>query len=590
MNATTRPPAEQSSFDIRDLPDELIYLASGLIALVLFVLHCVLTRHPALTVAGLAVLGGLGYLLMLARARLLDRRAARLDPPSPGVIVGTVQGDWKLARRRPFRVPWAALHQHVLVAGPTGRGKTFTFIEPMLRGLCARRQPTGVFYVDGKGDRVDRDPQVSFDHLFCPEDPAASSYWNPLAGAGAIESASIFASALFPGAADAGANFYEARAVHAINKVAPAMAFTGYGVTAGERPLPEALTIGEEELLRRLIAAGIDSGVAHGLVKRRSDEARQQLAWHPYRDRPDGDSLLAAINGGYPPPPGTPPQLLGADEYELIPADLNRVLFSDSLAGLPEALDRALKQKHHPDQLALLAQLRHDVAAITALEGKERAAIFQSLQNRLGYFLEPPFLTLCSRSEFRISDVTHGARLAFMLPTGRFPNAAKPLGRVALSQFKNAVLCSQPGVNKIAVLDEFHNFVTDDFGAFLNQARSRGGGAVMAMQSLADFPYTAKAAMLANVSTSIVTPGASPEDAEHWADLFGKQLQERRSYSYDPADRFRGNHHRQVRVDQSEEYRFTPTEIRELDKRFALIQLVHGRDPYPAQKVNIERS
>ena len=210
------------------------------------------------------------------------------------------------------------------------------------------------------------------------------------------------------------------------------------------------------------------------------------------------------------------------------------MLFSDSLAGpRPTRSTRPLRRPHHPDHLALLAQLRHDVAAITTLNGKERAAIFQSLQNRLGYFLEPPFLTLCSRSDFRIADVTRGARLGFMLPTGRFPNAAKPLGRVALSQFKNAVLSSQPGVNKIAVLDEFHNFVSSDFGAFLNQARSRGGGTLMAMQSLADFPHHAKAAMLANVSTSIVTPGSSPEDAEHWADLFGKQLQERRSYSYD---------------------------------------------------------
>jgi hypothetical protein len=112
---------------------------------------------------------------------------------------------------------------------------------------------------------------------------------------------------------------------------------------------------------------------------------------------------------------------------------------------------------------------------------------------------------------------------------------------------------------------------------------------VMAMQSLADFPQHARAAMLANVSTSIVTPGASPEDAEYWADLFGKQLQQRRSYSYDTADRYRGLHHRHVRVDESEEYRYTPTEIRELDKRYALIQLTHGRDPYPAQRVNIER-
>jgi TraM recognition site of TraD and TraG/Type IV secretion-system coupling protein DNA-binding domain len=589
MNATDTP-SKHPTFDLRDLPDELIYAAVGLIAAAVFVLHSVLTRHRLLAAAGLALLAGAAHLVMRARAWLLDRRAARLDPPSPGVIVGTVRGDWKLAHPRPFRVPWAAFNQHVLVAGPTGRGKTFTFIEPILRGLCSRRRPTGVFYLDGKGDRVDEDPAINFDFVFCPEDPAASSYWNPLAGPNPVEAASIFASALFPGASEDQANFYEARAVYAITKVAPAMAFTGHGVTAGERPLPEALTIDNDELLRRLLAEGVDQKTAQPLVKRRADRARRQLAWHPYRERPDPASLLAAVEGDFPPPPGTPAQLLGADEYELIPADLNRVLFSDALSQLPEALDQALKLPHHPDHLALLAQLRHDVAAITALEGKERAAIFQSLQNRLGYFLEPPFLTLCSRSDFRIADVTQGTRLGFMLPTGRFPNAARPLGRVALSQFKNAVLSSQPGVNKIAVLDEFHNFVSSDFGAFLNQARSRGGGTVMAMQSLADFPHHARAAMLANVSTSIVTPGSSPEDAEYWADLFGKQLQQRLSYSYDPADRFRGRHHRHVRVDESEEYRYTPTQIREVDKRYALIQLVHGRDPYPAQKVNIERS
>jgi TraM recognition site of TraD and TraG/Type IV secretion-system coupling protein DNA-binding domain len=588
MNATT-PTNEHSAFDLRDLPDELIYVAVGLLALVLYLLWLVLRHHPVLAVAGAAAMAALVFLLTRTRAQLLDRRASRLDPPSPGVIVGTVRGDWTLARERPFRVPWAAFHQHVLVAGPTGRGKTFTFIEPMLRGLCSRRQPTGVFYLDGKGDRVDKDPAIKFDFVFCPEDPAASSYWNPLAGPNAIEAASIFASALFPGASEDQANFYEARAVYAITKVAPAMALTGFGVTAGERPLPEAFTIDDEELVRRLVRAGVAAKDAPTLADRRGDRARRQLAWHPYRERPDAASLLAAIEGDFPPPAGTPARLLGADEYELIPADLNRVLFSDQLGKLPEALDQALKRKHHPDHEALLAQLRHDVTAITALEGRERAAIFQSLQNRLGYFLEPPFLTLCSRSDFRIADVTAGARLGFMLPTGRFPNAAKPLGRVALSQFKNAVLSSQPGVNKIAVLDEFHNFVSGDFGAYLNQARSRGGGTVMAMQSLADFPHHARAAMLANVSTSIVTPGSSPEDAEYWADLFGKQLEQRYSYSYDSADRYTARHRRHVRVDESEEHRFTPTEIRELDKRYALIQLVHGRDPYPAQKVNIER-
>jgi hypothetical protein len=125
MNAT-HGPSQHNGFDFRDLPDELIYLAVGVIAAVVFVAHLVLKRHPLLGASAVVAVTALAYVLAAARARLLDRRAARLDPPSPGVIVGTVKGDWKLPRERPFRVPWHAFHQHVLVAGPTGRGKTFT--------------------------------------------------------------------------------------------------------------------------------------------------------------------------------------------------------------------------------------------------------------------------------------------------------------------------------------------------------------------------------------------------------------------------------------------------------------------------------
>jgi hypothetical protein len=77
---------------------------------------------------------------------------------------------------------------------------------------------------------------------------------------------------------------------------------------------------------------------------------------------------------------------------------------------LADAIDVELRKGHHPEHARTLAQLRHDVAAITTLDGRERAAIFQSLENRPGYFLEPPFLSLCSSSHFRIEDVTGGAQ------------------------------------------------------------------------------------------------------------------------------------------------------------------------------------
>jgi type IV secretory pathway TraG/TraD family ATPase VirD4 len=236
----------------------------------------------------------------------------------------------------------------------------------------------------------------------------------------------------------------------------------------------------------------------------------------------------------------------------------------------------------------VVAQLRSDLAAVSVSDERDRAGLLQNLQNRLAFFHAPPFLELCSRSDFRIDQVTGGERVAFLLPTGAFPAAAKPLGRVALSQFKHAVLASAPGVRKVAVLDEFHNFVSADWGPFLNEARSRDGAAVMAMQSLADLPPERRAAMLANARTVVVTPGCEPGDAAYWADVFGKELRERRSYSFEhrALDSRRRAH---VRVDSSEEYRWTPTEIAELPAGYALIRVTHGRTIYPATRVRVER-
>ena len=222
---------------LRDADDETLTGVGLLLLIGSFVSWRLASRHPWL-LAGAACAAVLACCVGgWARARLRDRRAARWDPPGPGVIIGSVRGDWWLARRRRFVLPWTAFNQHVLIDGPTGRGKTFTFVVPLLRANVARGN-TGVFYLDGKGDRIDRGdgdrPGVAFDHVFCPEDPSGSARWNPLGGADPIQAARDFAAALFPEAAQAGANFYEARAVFAITRVAPAMALTGFGLDPGD--------------------------------------------------------------------------------------------------------------------------------------------------------------------------------------------------------------------------------------------------------------------------------------------------------------------------------------------------------------------
>ena len=98
------------------------------------------------------------------------------------------------------------------------------------------------------------------------------------------------------------------------------------------------------------------------------------------------------------------------------------------------------------------------------------------------------------------NDIANGASAGMLLPTGSFPGIAEPLGRAALSQFQHAVLASGPDITKVAVLDEFHNFVSPAFTKFLAQARSRGGAAVMSTQTIADFHPDYRDQLLANTS------------------------------------------------------------------------------------------
>lgn len=550
-------------------------------------------RHPAFLAlcAGAALV--LSVVAVLVRARWKDARAAGADPAGPGLIIGTIRGSWLLSRRRPFYVPWASLLQHVLICGPTGRGKTFTFVTPVLKANAARPD-TGVFYLDGKGDRIDQpdgdQPGVVFDHVFCPADPAGSACWNPLAGSDPVQAARDFAAALYPEAAQASANFYETRAVFAITRVAPALALTGYA--AGEGSM---WNVDADQVVAALGGAGVDEAVAGDLVRRfGAQRCMQQLAWLAHR-RPGAD-LAELIRRNASPAADTPLGLLADSAGTVTPALLSRVLFQH---GELEALSNALRRAHaaatNRTLRSTLEQLRADVDVLAALPQKERAAMLANLQNRLGYFLQPPFLQLCGRSDFQVADVCDGARVAFLLPTGAFPDVAQPLGRIALAQFRNAVLSGLgPGRRKIAVLDEFHNFVDPTFGAFLAQARSFGGGAVLALQSLAQLGHGPGGRqtldeLLANLSTIIVTPGCRPFDAQYFADLFGEEERPHLSYTYEQTGPFEVAARPSVRVEHRDAPRYTATQIAELRPNEALIQVTDRRVSYPATIVDVER-
>ncbi len=575
-----RPPRR----GLHELDEEALWAAILLCGAALFLLWRLASHHTAALLAALVVAALVAAAALRARALIADRAARRLDPPGPGVVVGETSGTWLGARPRPFFLAWRCFTHHVLIVGPTGRGKTMSFIDPILRAHVAR-PAASVFYLDGKGTRVDLDDPgagargVAFDHVFCPEDPAASARWNPLAGADPVRAAARFAAALYPEVTQAD-QYYAQSAAFVITTVAPAMAYTGHGIDGVTRVRPH------QELVADLIARGVDPALADGLA-RNGDETERQLRWLPHRDNQDADALVELIRRKADPAAGWPETTHWPPPVEVTIADLNRLLFTGSLGALRDAIDTLLPDVTHRARRATLEQLKTDLGALAGMSDRDRGAILSGLRNRLGWFLRPPFLELCSRSDFDIAQVADGRSVGFLLPTGSFPDVAVPLGRVALAQFSQAVLSSTPERTKLAVLDEFHSFVDEHFAGFLNQARSFGGGAVMAFQTIASIPREHRDELLANPSTVIVTPGCMPFDAEHFSKVFGETAVEQRSHTYETGAHAAGPRRGSVRVDMRDQPRHTPTQITELPPLHAIVLLDDGTRRYGPTTVHV---
>ncbi|MEI2700854.1 MAG: TraM recognition domain-containing protein [Baekduia sp.] len=572
--STTKAGGHDQSRDAR-------LIATILATLGLFLAYRQAADKPVLASATLAVVLLLGGAVLWLRARTRDLLARRHDPPRTGLVIGTIKGDWLLAARRPYTLTWDSFRQHILITGPTGRGKSYGFISPILKASL-RRPRTGVLYLDGKGDPLPLDTQ--FDHTFDPSNPSGSAHWNPLAADDPIAGARSFADALYPTASQPDAVFYEVRGAFAIRAVAPAIAYTGLGL-----PAPPAAS--EQEVRAALIASGIAANDADHVIEQQGLGAcEDQLRWLPTRERQDPDALLRYITANNRPSPKIDEQLLMPKAGNATVAALHHVLFTDGkLKELATLLEGHLDQNAPDIARTRLALLASQVTSLSTMPAKERAGILANLENRLTVFLQPPFDRLCNTTDFHLNDICNGASVALLLPTGTYPGIAEPLGRTALAQFQHAVLQSDPAITKVAVLDEFHNFVSPAFTKFLSQARSRGGAAVMSTQTIADFHPDYRDRLLANASTQILTPGALPFDADHFSKAFGEEPTPQRSTSIQRRTLHDPSPIATIRTDHRQLPRYTPTQLSELAPGEAIIRQVSLRTQYPATVVDVER-
>lgn len=573
MSKTTAAP-EQAR---RDAP--LIAVALGTSAI--YLTYKLVTTHPDRTVLVAGTLLALIGAAVWIRARAKDLLATRRDPARNGLIIGTRKGDWLLAKRRPYVLTWTSFRQHILITGPTGRGKSYGFIAPILKASTTRPN-TGVLYLDGKGDPIDRD--IQFDHVFDPQTPYSSARWNPLSGSDPSASARSFADAIYPNASQPDAVFYEVRGAFAIRTVAPAIAYTGFG-------LAESPASTKPQIRAALLHAGLSEHDADHVITQKGIAAcEDQLRWLPTREQQDGAALLRYITANNRPSPKIGDELLMPKSTDATIAALHEVLFTDGkLEELADRLDGHLDQDAPDIARSRFAMLAAQVRSLAAMPSKERAGVLANLENRLTVFLQPPFDRLCDTTDFTPAAACAGSSIAILLPTGSFPGIAEPLGRTALAQLQHSVLASSPDVTKVAILDEFHNFVSPAFTKFLSQARSHGGAAVMSTQTIADFHPDYRDRLLANASTQILTPGALPFDADHFSAAFGSQLTSRQSTSIQRRTLQDPNPVPTIRTEYRDTPRYTPTEISELAPGEALIRQVSGRIQYPAVIVDVER-
>jgi len=185
-------------------------------------------------------------------------------------------------------------------------------------------------------------------------------------------------------------------------------------------------------------------------------------------------------------------------------------------------------------------------------------------------------------------------RIRVALNEGSYPEASRILARLVVSQFVQTVQRRPEGsgILSVLVVDEAGRYLDDYVASGLQRLRSRNAGLVLLTQSIADLPIELRSTILGSVGGKVVFGGVGPEDAQWFADYFGKHERAEISLSagtgasdshtagafagmgYLPARQGRGaQQHQSMTTRQVEKYRWTPSEIGGLPTGHALVSL-----------------
>lgn len=505
-----------TSSSIRSIIAAFALLVGGFVCIQ--AMRLVWAYSPLLVIAG----GAVTVVIARFAFKLWRARLRRTLPAARGLLLGKVDLR-RLAKGQSFFLPWDSLLQHVLVAGPTGLGKSTSAIRPLMRELGGSQ--VGVFYMDGKGAPL-KDMREYFDAVFDPSNPTRSARWNPLAGGRPEFAGHRFAEAIYSDVGDGGADrFYIDRGKLAVRHAVIAIAYTGY---RGER------TRGlRKKVKNELMRLGFSEEEATGYVNESVAKAHRQLFYLPHRR----DSSRAGFEAGFrrnsrapaSAPRYEPPFGGGHVISRITPtiADVYRCLFDEaSLVSLARHAFQAAEDN------AIIATSAAFLTQLSRANNEWRERLLANVEMRLTPFLMPPFDTLCMDDDMRIGEVTNGRKIALLLPQGGdIGGTSESLGQVALALYQSSVLSPRQlradANYSVAVLDEFPAFLTPNFTKFLAQAREHKAAAVMAVQNISQLRAAGHADdILANASSVIVTSGQVQSDAEYWSKTFGEEERE----------------------------------------------------------------
>ncbi len=185
--------------------------------------------------------------------------------------------------------------------------------------------------------------------------------------------------------------------------------------------------------------------------------------------------------------------------------------------GMTDRVKGELRGPDGKDAKALLDS-RHEQATRNA----DPAA---SLIERFQLLARPRLMQLFDRERpFRMSDINRPTRVRVSLPEAEFPDAARILARLVVSQFVQVT--SDPGTNrsifKGLAIDEAGRFVDDYVARGVQKLRSNNAGLILLAQTISDFPVQVRATVFGSVGCKAVFGGIDPVDAKVFSEWFGE--------------------------------------------------------------------